>query len=195
MGDFMKNIIKHNKYLLLFILSIIVVGLITGFVYFYFLKDNTRLDIINTIKNTNNYSYNFILKDLFIMSLILVMSFFLIGAFLNIFNIFYDSFSIGFLINIYFTTFNINGLIYILIYIFVTKLIVILFKIIFLKKTINISRFVIGKIIYKKDNYLKDKIMINFKNALYIIIIVIICNIIILFISPIIMNNMSFLLK
>ena len=83
----MQRIIsKHKKYLI-FILVIFVISLIFGFIYYNLLDDSIKNNIINTINNYNNFNVNRILKDLIIMSTILISSFFIIGIPLSIFYI------------------------------------------------------------------------------------------------------------
>ncbi len=194
MGDCMLNIIKRNKSYILFISIILITGIILGYIYYNTLDNDIKLNIINTLKNTKEYNFNYIIKDLFIMSLILVLSFFIIGIPLGIFSILYGAFSIGFILNAFIITYNINGVLYILLYLIITKIITLLLKILFLKKIINIGRFIIGKLIYKKEYYLKDRIIINFKKALYIILFTLINNIIVLLISPLIFSKIALLL-
>jgi len=186
---------KKNKKYLNFVLVIVLIGLAFGFIYYQFLSENIKESITSTLNDYNSFRYNFIIKDLIIMSLLLVSSFFVIGIPLSIFYLFYESLSIGFLINIFFVSFGIKGLIYSLLYILLNKLITFLLSIIFIYKVINIGRFIIGVFIYKKDEFIKDKIILNFKNSLYIIVFVLIINIILYFISPLIFENLSFLLK
>ena len=171
------------------------IGLLSGFLYYYLLDSDTKINIINTLMEVNNFRYNFILKDLIIMSLLLVLSFFTVGIPLSIFYIFYECLSIGFLINIFFVSFGIKGFIFILLYILVNKILTFILKIIFIQKTINIGRFIIGIFIYKSDEAIKDKIIINFKNSLYIIVFVLVINIILYFVSSFVFSNLEILLK
>ena len=53
-----------------------------------------------------------------------------------------------------------------------------------MKKIINISRYIIGLVIYKNDSTVKNKLFLNFKNSLYIILFVLIINIVLYMTSP-----------
>lgn len=183
----MQLLKKHKKFLL-FILIIIVIGLISGTIYYSFLKPEIKTNIFNTINELDTLRYNNIFKDLFIMSMLLVSSFFIIGIPLSILYIFYESFSLGFLTLLFLTLFHIKGLIYLIFFIAINKLIVFVLMLFFIKKIINIGRFTIGSIIYKKETLIKEKIILNFVNSLYIIIFVFIINIILYFISPLLFN-------
>lgn len=185
---------KNKKYLK-FVLIIVLIGFVFGFVYYHFLESDTKISIANALAEYKTFNYNFIVKELIIMSLLLVLSFFVIGLPLSIFYLFYESLTIGFLINIFFVSFKLSGFIYILLYIILNKFITFILMIIFIQKTINIARFIVGIFIYKKDEAIKDKIIFNFRNSLYIIVFVLIFNIILYFLSPLIFKNLSFLLK
>ena len=191
----MQKFINDHKNYLLFAVIVIGLGILIGILYYQFLDENSKNNIVLTITNYNNFKFNNVLKDLIIMSLLLVSSFFIIGIPLSIFYLFYESFSLGFLLNTFFATFKIKGIIYFLLYFISNKLIVLLLMIFFIKKIINISRYIIGYLIYRRDSTIKDKIMINFKKCLYSILIIFIINIILFFISPYINSKLAFLLK
>ncbi len=190
----MRKIIARNKKYLLLVGIIIGIGIIIGFFYYQFLSSDTKLNIINTIKDANVLQNNGIIKDLIIMSLLLVMSFLIIGLPFSIFYLFYEGISNGFIISIFLDAFNLPGLIFILLYILVNNILILFLMVIFVRKLINISRYMIGLIIYRKDNILKEKIIWNFQNSLYILVFVLIINIILYFISPLIFNNLKAIL-
>lgn len=191
----MHDIIRRNEKYLKFMLVIVGLGVISGFIYYQVLNDDIKVNIINTLNDYNNFRYNFILKDLIVMSFILVLSFFIIGMPIIILYLFYECLSIGLLVSIFTTTFGVKGFIYSILFILINKFIVLIFKILFLKKIINISRYIIGLIIYKRDVAIRDKLFINFKNSLYIIVFVFIFNIILYFLSFFIFKYLSFLLN
>lgn len=191
----MQKLFQSNKKYLMFIITTVGIGILFGVIYYHFLTTDVQDKIILTLNNFTNFSYNAILKDLIIMSLILVSSFFVIGIPLSIFYLFYESFTIGFLLNIFFAAFKLKGLLYIIIYIILNKVITFVLIILFIKKIINISRLMIGLIIYKNDISVKNKIILNFKNCLYIIIFTLIINIVLYIFSPHLTKYLSFLLK
>jgi len=186
---------KRNKKYLLFVLFILVIGIVLGMAYYFFIDEDIKLSIINTLNNNISFNNNFILKNLTIMSILLVLSFFIIGIPLSLFYLLYDSFSVGFLISMFFSIYKIKGLLYLFIYIILCKIPVLILMIIFIKKIIYIGKFIIGKIIYKKYYNYNDRIFMNFKKSLYIILFNLILNIIIYLISPLIFDNITFLLK
>ena len=191
----MQKFLAKNKKYLLFVLVVLVIGFLTGIIFFLMQNSDVKSEIINSLSQSSNYHYNAIMKDLIVCSILLVLSFFVIGLPLSIFYLFYEGLSLGFMLITFLMTYSFKGLIYMLIYILLNKLIPLILMIFFVQKLINIGRLVIGFIIYRKDNYIKDKIILNFKNSLYILIFILIFNIISYFGSPVILKNLSFLLK
>ncbi len=191
----MYNGFKKNKKYFLFIMTILLIGLVGGIIFFLVQKSDLREDIKNLLLNMNNYHYNAILKDLIITSILLVLSFFVIGIPLGLFYLFYEGLSIGFMLITFLVTYSFKGLIYMIIYLLVNKLIPLILMAFFMQKIINIGRLMIGFLIYKKDHLIRDKIIINFKNALYILVFILIFDIIIYFLSPFIFQNLVFLIK
>ena len=191
----MYNGFKKNKKYFLFIMTILLIGLVGGIIFFLVQKSDLREDIKNLLLNMNNYHYNAILKDLIITSILLVLSFFVIGIPLGLFYLFYEGLSIGFMLITFLVTYSFKGLIYMIIYLLVNKLIPLILMAFFMQKIINIGRLMIGFLIYKKDHLIRDKIIINFKNALYILLFILIFDIIIYFLSPFIFQNLVFLIK
>lgn len=171
----MQNILKHKKFLLL-IVFVITISLICGYFYYYSLDDDIKVNIIENLKNYNIFNCNNIIKDLTIMSTILILSFFFIGLPLCITYLGYETFIIGFLINMFLNFYKIKGLSILLIYM-VIRVIPLFLIIIFLKKIINISKLSF-KYLINKEEFIKSKIMYNFYNSLYIITFVFVINIV-----------------
>lgn len=191
----MQNLIMKHKNYLLFVVIILALGIFVGVLYYQFLSQSMKDSIITTLKTYQTFNYNNTLKDLIIMSFLLITSFFVIGLPLSIFYLFYEGISLGFLLNIFYVTYKFKGIIYFLLHFFINKLLILILLIFFIKRIINISRYTIGYLIYKHDSSLKEKIFIDFKKSLYTIIIVLTINIILYFLAPLIFNNLKFLLK
>ncbi len=190
----MQIINRHKKYLL-FVITLIALGILAGVLYYYFLESQTKEEVLNTISNFNNFRYNAILKDLTIMSLLLISSFFIIGIPFSFFYLFYEGISFGFLLNIFYLTFKIKGIIYILIYFIINKFLTLLLMFIFILKCTRISRYMVGAIIYPKETPIKEKIFNSFKSNLYVIVFIFIINVILYFTTPFIFNKLTFLIK
>ncbi len=191
----MLNLWKKNKKYLIFALVIVLIGLIVGIIYYNMQSSNIKENIIYTLSSYGSFKYNAILKDLIITSLLLVSSFLIIGLPLSLFYLFYEGLSIGFLISIFLSAFKIKGLIYIVIYLLFNKILTLIIMIFFIKKIIDIARLSIGYIIYKKDSIIKEKIMSSFISSLSYIIILLIINICLYFISIPLFNKLTFLLN
>ena len=189
-----NKIVVYKKYLI-FVITVVLIGILGGVLYYHFLNESIQNDITNTLLNTSSFTYNGTIKDLIIMSLLLVLSFLIIGSPLAIFYLFYEGVAIGFLLNIFFATFKLKGLIYILIYLLINKVISLFVMLFFIYKIINISRLLIGLLIYKNNDNIKNKIILYFKNALYLLVIMLIINLILYFVSPYILKYLNFLLK
>ena len=169
-----KIIINHKKYLL-FILVISAVSLLMGYFYYNLLDENTKINIINNIKDST-ININFIFKDLIMMSTILILSFIIVGIPLCIGYYSYNLFFIGFFINVFLIAYKSKGIIYILIYLILNRLIPLLLIVIFMYKIINIGKYFINYYVYKNSNF-KDKIIVSFKKCIYTILFALVINI------------------
>ncbi len=191
----MIKMISNNKKYLIFVGIILLIGFISGIIYYNLLTNSIKESISNTIINYNNFRYNGIIKDLIITSLLLVTSFFIIGIPLSLFYLFYEGLSLGLVFNIFLVNFKFNGLLYSLIYFLINKFLVLFIMVFFIKKIISIGRHIIGLIIYKRDMSIKNKLVCSTINSIYLIVFILIINILLYFISPYIFNGLSFLLK
>ena len=190
----LKYLKKHQKYLF-FVLFIIIIGFSCGLIYFL-IQDNTiKNDIITSLNNSFSLKYNAILKDLISLSIILVLSFFVIGLPLGLFYLFYESLSVGFMLLSFLYAYSFKGFIFFLFYFLINKLLFFILLIFYLRKIINIARLTIGLIIYRQDNVTKEKLIQNFIKALFITIFILIIDIILYFVTPFIFTYFSFLIK
>ena len=74
----MQTLLKrHSKYLK-FCSIILGIGILGGIIYYQIQSKDIKNNIITTLSNIKDFRYNAILKDLIIMSLLLVASFFII---------------------------------------------------------------------------------------------------------------------
>lgn len=174
---------------------IILIGLISGIIYYILLNSDIKSSISDTLVGYNKFRYNAIIKDLIIMSFLLVTSIFLIGIPFSLFYLFYEGMSLGLILSMFFVNFKLSGLFYVIFYIVINKLLVLLLMSFFIKKMINVGRLVVGIFIYRKDNLVKNKLLLNLKNSLYLIVIVFVINTLLYFITPSIFTYLSFLLK
>lgn len=175
-------------------LIIMGIGFFMGIIYHLLLNGNIKENLTYTIKTMEYFKYNAILKDLIIMSILLVLSFFLVGFPLGLFFLVYESFSLGFIFSIYVSNYFIFGIIYFLIF-FLIKAITLFILLVFMKKLFNILKNTVKLILTKGSATYKNNLINNFRKSLTLIIITLAINITFYFISPYIFSFFSFLIK
>lgn len=170
-----KLLLNHKKYII-FIIFLSVVSLLIGFYYFNSLDIALKTNIADNIKN-NTINMNFIFKDLVAMSTIIVTSFFLIGLPLCVIYYSYNIFIIGFFIKAFLITYKSKGIIYLFIYVLINRLLPILLFTIFMYKVLIISKYIVNYI-FAKNKCLIEKIYINCRKSVFIILFITLINII-----------------
>ena len=160
----MKKLNKY-KYIYLFIVVLALIGFISGYFYYNVQSSSTKEDIINKININEELSTttNNTFKRLKETSIYLISSITIIPEVINIFNIYYEPFQVGFIFNIL-NSYNLKfSLLYTLIY----HLIPLLFKLILIRITMTITYSFI-KYIFKKNKKDKNKTIILIKKYLLI---------------------------
>lgn len=150
----MIKALKKNKNIIIFYTIITIIGFISGYKFYSYqepsLKDNIQERI--NIKENLSYKTNNIIKDFKDIAIIFIYSILIISTIINIFNIFYKSFQIGFIFNIL-TLINIKlSIIYILIY----KIIPYIFLIILTHKGIKLTKSILKYIITKNKDEINN---------------------------------------
>ncbi len=161
--------IQKNKYKYIFLLTIILIGFISGIIFSNILSYNDHQEISNTLKDyflgiKNNQSINYLGNFLNIFSvnylymlLIWIFGLSIIGIILNPFILYFKSFVIGFSVGIIISVYSylgilgsllylfphllINLLVYTLLSFYGVKLSIKLFKALFLHKNFNFQDF------------------------------------------------------
>jgi len=164
--------LKKRKKAMLFLSILFILGLVSGFIYFNKINDTIVINLqekLLDIKFNSNIWFHIIF-----LALIFFFSALLIGSLFGLFVYFYESLSIGFIIGVYFSYGGLAGVMYSIIYVLIYKAFYIFFLSVILIKTFDIGRNLIGYFVFKKDDELKNKVIINFiliiKLALFIII-------------------------
>lgn len=162
-------LILPNKKVNLFVIFIVVLGIISGFLFLMVLNENDKSEVINEIStfmaniNTNNINNfnsfkNSLIEGMILIILSWILGMSIIGVIFNIFFIYMKSFTIGFSISSFILVYKYKGILSSLIYVIPSQLINILiililgvytllfskylFKMIFLKdKTVNLGKF------------------------------------------------------
>jgi len=151
----MRHCIIRNSKVLKFIISLLIIGLLTGIILYLNLSKETKDIIINSLidinKNIKTTNQNNITFHLTIISVFILLSLTLILYPITIFYIFYETLSYGFILAYYFHNYKLGGILYSFVYFLLNKafFILILIYISFvslklIKKIINALR--------KKDN-------------------------------------------
>ena len=116
-----------NKKIFIFISTILTIGIISGILFLVFLNEASQeivfLNINDYLQNINTYTFNNIFMDIIILSCLIILSLFIIGVPLTIFFIFFNGFSIGFVIASLSIIFGFKGFIYSIIYTIINKLV------------------------------------------------------------------------
>ncbi len=186
-----------NKKVFIFISIILLIGIISGILFLIFLNEASKelifLNINEYIQNLNNYKINNIFMDTIILSSLLILSIFIIGIPLSIFFIFFNGFSIGFIISSLSSIFGFKGLIYSIIHIIINKL-VFLFFLYFLFLAMYKIVLLLIKYWVHKEKINKDEIIHLFKKIILCLLIIIIYDLILYFFGNKIMNLFNFLI-
>lgn len=185
-----------NKKYFIFLSIILGIGLVLGFIYVAFLSNDSKLLIETSFQNflqdLSNIRINLISTHIFILPLLLIASFLVIGIPLGIIYLLYNGFLIGFSLDNFIIVGGFKGFIFGLIYNIITKLVYLFLLIMLITTLIKISINIINYLV-KKNRFYKDKIIVLFKKALMCIILIILNDIILYFIGNNLINIFNFL--
>ena len=186
-----------SKKMYVFMLIILIIGIITGIVFVIMLDEATKeilfLNINEFLQNSSNTNINSGLMHLVILSSLLILSIFLVGGPLLIFYMFYNGFSIGFVVSSITYIFGIKGMLYGSIYILISRLVYIIVLIIFNVNLFKIIKCNIDSLVYKKSN--KESLSVFYKRSIVFIGIILINDVILYFGGGKLVNLFNFLIK
>ena len=187
-----------NKKICLFFSIIFTIGIIIGFIFLIYLEESSKelisLNINEWLQSLSTSHINSILEHIIILSTLAILSVFVIGLPLIIFFVFYNGFSIGFLLMSLIEIFGVKGLIYGLIYLTITKGIYLFFLTIFLLALIKIIILIIKRLIWhQKMN--KNLLVTYCKRILICIGVIILSDIILYFGGTKLISIFNFLLN
>jgi membrane protein len=186
-----------SKKMYVFMLIILIIGIITGIVFVIMLDEATKeilfLNINEFLQNFSNTNINSGLMHLVILSSLLILSIFLVGGPLLIFYMFYNGFSIGFVVSSITYIFGIKGMLYGSIYILISRLVYIIVLIIFNVNLFKIIKCNIDSLVYKKSN--KESLSVFYKRSIVFIGIILINDVILYFGGGKLVNLFNFLIK
>lgn len=186
-----------SKKLYLFMGIVLIIGIITGVVFVLMLDESTKeilfLNINNFLQSFDASNISILVQHLVILSTLLILSIFLIGGPLVIFFMFYNGFTIGFIISSITCIFGIKGMLFGTIYVIISKLVFVILLIIFSVNLFKIVKCVIDYLVYKKSN--KESIIIFVKRCIVFIGIIMLSDIILYFGGVKLINIFNFLIK
>lgn len=186
-----------SKKLYLFMGIVLVIGIITGVVFVLMLDEATKeilfLNINNFLQSLDASNISILVQHLVILSTLLILSIFLIGGPLVIFFMFYNGFTIGFIISSITCIFGIKGMLFGVLYVIVSKLVFVVLFIIFSVNLFKIVKCVIDYLVYKKSN--KESLIMFMKRSIVFIGIIMISDIILYFGGVKLINIFNFLIK
>lgn len=129
-----KDIVLPNKRVNYFIFSVVIVGIITGSIFFTFISNNDKTEVINLINNflttikDSTFDSGLALKNSLITNLILVVFIWIfgmsiIGLLFNVFIIYIKAFLLGFSVASLIGSLGIKGIVMAFIYVFPSQII------------------------------------------------------------------------
>lgn len=186
-----------SKKLYLFMSIVLIIGIITGVVFVIMLDEATKeilfLNINNFLQSLGTSNITILVQHLVILSTLLILSIFLIGGPLVIFFIFYNGFTIGFIISSITCIFGIKGMLFGVLYVIISKLVFVVLFIIFSVNLFKIVKCVIDYLVYKKRN--KESLVMFMKRSIVFIGIIMISDVILYFGGAKLINIFNFLIK
>lgn len=186
-----------SKKLYLFMSIVLIIGIITGVVFVIMLDEATKeilfLNINNFLQSFDASNISILVQHLVILSTLLILSIFLIGGPLVIFFMFYNGFTIGFIISSITCIFGIKGILFGVLYVIISKLVFVVLFIIFSVNLFKIVKCVIDYLVYKKRN--KESLVMFMKRSIVFIGIIMISDVILYFGGAKLINIFNFLIK
>ena len=175
-----NNYLKRRKGFLTFLGVVFIISLIVGIILYFKCSEGDKSSVISSLSSfkddiINNHINN-ILKHILYISIIVLLSFTIIGFISSIIYLFYEGMSLSFTICFLIKIYGFKGLIFTIIYNIIFKTVFIILFILIMIKLINIIKGLIMYIILKR----KINIKIIIKRELISIII---------FVSIIIIND------
>ncbi len=159
----MKKLNKY-KYIYLFIVILSLIGLLSGYFYYNAQSETTKEEIITQInieEELQETTTNNILKRIKETSTYLICGLTVIPEPINIFHLYYEPFTTGFIFN----TLKTYNLKFSLLYTTIYHLIPTLFKLILIRITMTLS-YTISKYLFKKQKKDRHRIKILIKKYL-----------------------------
>ena len=186
-----------NKKVFLFISVLLVIGIISGILFLVFLNEASQeiifLNINDYLQKLNNFTFNNLFMDITFLSSLIILSIFIIGIPITIFFLFFNGFSLGFVIASLSTIFGFKGFIYSLIYLIINKF-VYLFFMYFLCLALFKIVLITLKCFIHKEKINRDEIIHLLKKIGLCLIIILIYDLILYFFGSKLLGLFNFLI-
>lgn len=186
-----------NKKLYLFLGIIFTIGIILGVIFLIYLDESSKelilLNINEWLQSIESSHINNIIPHIVILSSLFILSLFIIGIPFVLFFVFYNGFSIGFMITSLINIFGIKGLLYGIMYVLITKGIYLFFLSIFIMSLIKIANLFIKRI-FSGERISKDNLSLLLKRIFICIAVILISDIILYFGGAKLITIFNFLL-
>ena len=204
--DKLKQIIKKERKIIIFVLGIALIGLITGCIFTTILSSSDKSIVKNYISefiskidsgglNYINSLKNSIICNILFFFLLWILGISIVGIPLNLFIYFIKSFMLGFSISSFILNYNIKGCLLSFIYIFPHHIINILIYTIMLLFTMNFSKKLILSLKSKKPITFQNIFRRYFVILIFCVVITILTSLIEVFVTPFLMDKVLFIIK
>lgn len=196
-----KEVIFNKKTIFIFLISLFIISIVAGIVFFNFLSSTDINNIKENIKHyfiiKDNYDYLKLLSESFSSNIFYVIILWLlgisiIGFFLVLFYYFLEGFSIGFTIAGIFNLYGIKGIIGTICYLIPTKIIYIFILFYITYFGVIFSYKVIKYLFFKRDIDLHKEMSKYVKVLINSLILIILYCLFLVFIDPIMIKIFTF---
>ncbi len=186
---------NHKKYLL-FLSIVFLVGLVGGGLFVFFLKEDSKEMVLENINAWvgSDLRISLFLPHIFALSVLFVLSFFIIGLPIYIFFMFYNGFSVGFTVASIGSIFQIKGIIYGIIYVLISRGIFLVLLLIFIFFLVRIGEKVFLIMTHKSNKNEGQLILGLVKKSLIVLLLILINDTFLYFWGAKLVNIFKFLI-
>lgn len=181
--------IRYRK-LFLFIITLLVMGFIFGIFYYWHLNDGVKDSLVEGLVALKDGLVTTKINNFFIHLLIgiviLILSFTVIGLPLVYFYLFFEALSISFSISSIVGILGFRSLLFALLYFLIYKLLYLILVIFLIVRASRISKNMLGYILYRHNNELRNNIIINLRKVIVVMLGISILDVLLFSLSPII---------
>lgn len=192
MINYIRTSLKKGKYKILFLISLLILGFIAGVLYFIWQSEGMKDFLIGSISlsNINQGRINNLLEHLLLLPGMIFMLSLLLGLPLSLFYLFYQGLSWGFTSILICLACKMQGFIFLVKYFLLFEVIYLPLLIIFNLKMLDCSKNIVGIVIYRGDERIKRNFVLNLKKILIYLVIILLVDLFIYFISPWILKHL-----